>query len=82
MSDDIDRILTRASLRSKLTEAVSRLDTLTNKLERYVDVEERRVDLGARCTEAEFDAIEKVESDMEDIRERLIAVQRALGHGD
>lgn len=81
MPDEIDTILADASLRSKLVGAVGLLNKLTDKLERYVDVEERKVELGAECSEGEFDALEKVETDMEGLRNRLVAVQRILYGG-
>jgi len=78
MADDIDRMLSEAAVRSKFAEAVRRLNDLTGKLERYVDIEERRVDYGAECAEGEFDALERVESEMEQIKRTLTVIQRSL----
>lgn len=78
MLDDIDRILLEVSVRSKFVEAVGRLNSLAEKLDRYVDVEERRVNLGADYSEGEFDALEKVESEMEQIKRTLTIIQKSL----
>ena len=78
MGNDIDTILQEAQVRSKHSDAVARLNALIYKLDRYVDVEEKRIDEGAVCGEGEITALEKVEDDMEGLRGELLRVQRAV----
>jgi len=81
MAEDIDTLLLEAGVRSKHIEAVNRLNDLTNKLDHYIDVEEKRIDEGAECSEGQMEALEKIEDDMESIRAQLLRVQQSIYGG-
>jgi len=83
MSNDIDKVLAEASLKSKFGGAVEEFVDLLGVVGEYIDAEERVVDSQGGFTEDEIDAMDKVVADLmqleRDLREIHKMVKGGLG---
>jgi len=78
MSDEIDRLLRDAELRSKFAGAVEELSRLVKRVDEYVTAEERKVDSGLPFNEEEIYAADIFTDELSRIQEQLKQIQQVL----
>lgn len=81
MADEIEKLLVEAQLRSKFKGAIEDFSNLVVFVDKYVDVEESRVESDTNFNENEIDALDMVANDMSKVEEDLNKVKKMLEGG-